>query len=322
VKNDKQFGPKIITALAVTALVGMSAFAESRPGNETNARSSERTIVRRDGGSSGNSAQRVESTPMRRESIDRRSSDRATPRSEGRGERSVDRERVTRNRGEGEVGRDHGSRGGDRNRGTVERPRSGDRNGSYRGRDGRNGSRDGSWRGGRGSYPGHGNRSYGHGTPYYHHGRVSSIRRYGSGFRIWIVGAPYPFFVPEAYYYRHHFRVGLSIRLGGYYNPLGYYDYYDDTYYDRGYSRGVLRGEVESVDQRRDTIVLRNEATGSFVTVQLSGRDRNRDLRPGDYVEVSGEWGRSGYFRAYDLDMLDGRSDRYDRDDRDDRYDD
>jgi hypothetical protein len=94
----------------------------------------------------------------------------------------------------------------------------------------------------------------------------------------------------------------VAIRLGGYYNPLGYYDYYDGRYDGRGYSHGVLRGWVESVDYRRDTFVMRNEATGSFVTVLMR---RGRDVRPGDYVEVTGDWARSGLFDARYVDLLD-----------------
>ncbi|HEX6179117.1 MAG TPA: hypothetical protein VF057_12210, partial [Thermoanaerobaculia bacterium] len=134
---------------------------------------------------------------------------------------------------------------------------------------------------------------------YYHHGRVSRYERHGNGYRVWLSGARFPFFVPLNHWHRDRFRIGLSIRLGGYYNPLGYYDYYDGAY-----SRGALRGVVESVDYRRDTFVIRNEATGSYVTVLNS--DRRRDVRSGDYVEVVGDWSRAGVFRAYDVDLLDG----------------
>ena len=179
-------------------------------------------------------------------------------------------------------------------------------NGTYR-----NGDRNGSYRnGGNGTYRNGNHGSYGNRQPYYGQGRISQVHRYGGGYRIWIVGSPYPFFIPEAYYRSSRFRIGLSIRLGGYYNPLGYYDYYDgydDGYYSRGNSRGELRGTVESVDYRRDTFVIRNEATGSFVTVVL--RDRREDVRTGDFVEVSGDWTRNGVFEAYDVDQLD-----YDRD--------
>jgi len=107
----------------------------------------------------------------------------------------------------------------------------------------------------------------------------------------------------------------LTIGLGGYYNPLGYYDYYDG--YDRGYndnrgyidsranSGGTLRGTVESVDYRSNTFVIRNEATGSFVTIEM--RQRLTDVKAGDYVELSGDWTRSGVFEAYTADLLDAQ---------------
>ena len=144
-------------------------------------------------------------------------------------------------------------------------------------------------------------RSNGYRQPYYSHGRISRVHRYGGGYRVWIGGARYPYYIPLAYYRHDRFRVGLSISLGGYYNPGGYYDYYDGYYDSR--SDGAIRGVVESVDYRRDSFVVRNDATGSFVTV-LS-RDRRLDVRAGDYVELSGEWTRSGVFTAWDVNFLD-----------------
>ena len=142
-------------------------------------------------------------------------------------------------------------------------------------------------------------RSSSHRQPYYANGRISRVSPYRGGYHVWVGGARYPFFVPHRHYHRDRFRIGLMINLGGYYNPAGYYDYYD------GRSRGALRGTVESVDYRRDTFVVRNDATGSFVTV--ISRDRRANIRPGDYVEVEGEWRRNGLFTAYDVDLLDYR---------------
>ncbi|HEX7831483.1 MAG TPA: hypothetical protein VF787_17640 [Thermoanaerobaculia bacterium] len=162
--------------------------------------------------------------------------------------------------------------------------------------------------------------------PYHTRGRISRTQRYNDGYRVWVVGSPYPFYIPSRYWHRDRFRIGLSISLGGWYNPLGYYDYYDgyrDGYYDsrwddrRSYTRGELRGVVESVDSRRTSFVLRNEDTGSFVTVLPRGR--RVYVRPGEFVEVDGTWTRNGYFTAYDIDWLD--RDRFDDRD-DDRYED
>lgn len=246
----------------------------------------------------------VEATRIRREAAVERSRERSVDRGETR---SADRNRGSgrdggsydRNRGES---RDGGSY--DRNRSGESRNRGG--NDSWRGD---NRSRDSRSRGDNRSYGDRGsrgnNRSYGHnrsghrGRPYFHHGRVSRWAPYGGGYRVWIVGAPYPFFVPHSHWHRDRFRIGLSIRLGGYYNSGGYYDYYDGV---SGVSEGALRGIVESVDHRRDTFVIRNDATGSFVTVIL--RDRREDVRAGDYVELYGDWSRNGVFQAHDVDLL------------------
>jgi hypothetical protein len=157
---------------------------------------------------------------------------------------------------------------------------------------------------------------YGNRQPYYANGRISRCERYGGGYRVWIHGAAYPFYVPLAYWHHNRFRVGLTIGLGGYYNPLGYYDYWDgyrDGVYNSGYraqSEADFRGVVESVDHRRDSFVVRNDETGNFITVVL--RDERETLpRVGDYVAVRGDWTTRGYFRAYDIDFLD--NDRYER---------
>lgn len=169
-----------------------------------------------------------------------------------------------------------------------------DDRGYDRGR-GSNGNRGGQYNRGGGAY----NNS----KAYHHNGRVTKYSKWNNGYRVWVAGAPYPYYVPLSHWHHNKFRVGAVINIGGYYNPAGYYDYYDGYGY-RSTSRGDLRGTVESVDYGRQTFVVRNEATGSFVTI--IGRDRyDRDVRPGDYVQLSGAWTRSGLFEAYDVDLLD-----------------
>jgi hypothetical protein len=325
VNKTKQF---LAAALAVATLAGTSAFAESRPSNETRRRDGARDTVRRERSSStprGDVSRNTQRTPTGvtqrsersregrtydrgdRSRTDRSRTDRSREgRTEGRtyerGDRSrSDRSRTDRSR-EGRTyernDRNDRNRGSDRNRsgGTWDRNRGGSSSrgsGTYRRDDSRSGSQHRSYGGS------HGNRQH-----YHHRGRISHHQRYGNGYRVWVIGAPYPFFVPLSHWHRDRFRIGLTIGIGGYYNPGGYYDYYDG--YDAGYrstSRGVLRGVVESVDYRRDTFVVRNEATGSFVTVH--SRDRRDDVRAGDFVELSGDWTRSGVFTAYDVDLLD-----------------
>jgi len=285
--SNKQLKTSFAAAVAMTALVGASAFAESRPSNETRTRGEGRSAVRREGV--------ADRTRARGGDESRNGSNNAQSRIEVRGERN----------------RDSGGR--------IERDRSGERTaptesrGNARGTYGRGDSRSrGTYGNGNGSYgrsDGRYNTSrYGNRETFRYSGRVHRVYPYGGGYRVWLTGCQYPFFIPSAYYNHNRFRIGLTIALGGFYNSRGYYDYYDDydndRYYDTRTSRGELRGVVESVDYRRETFVVRNEATGSFVTVVHN--DRGRDpVRAGDYVELGGDWSRNGVFEAYRVDIVD-----------------
>ena len=257
--KNRQLASRIGIYAAAVSIVAASAFADSRPSNETWRQRGGRATERRDGVDRHTESQR--GNDRRAQSGDRsRTQDRERARTQD-GRRSEDRERYEQHR-----------------------------NGQREGRDGVYNGRPQTQRSTRG---------YENRQPYHARGRVSRVDRYGNGYRVWVGGAPYPFYVPMAHYRRDRFRVGVIIDLGGYYNPGGYYDYYDDG----GYSRGDLRGVVESVDYRSDTFVVRNEASGSFVTV--AARDRRGEVRPGDYVELYGDWSRGGVFRAYDVDVVD-----------------
>lgn len=132
-------------------------------------------------------------------------------------------------------------------------------------------------------------------------GRVNRVERYNGGFRVWVGGAQYPFFIGADRWSRFPLRVGLNVSLGGYWDPLGYYNVYNVGPY--GYSTGGdIRGVVESVDYRSGTAVLRDDVSGSFVTVLLRGNDpRLGDLRTGDYVDLAGAWSRAGVFAAVNV---------------------
>ena len=288
---------RIGVALAATTLVGASVFAESRPSNETRGHRREGGRIERGSAGERSSAwHRDDSSNASRQSeanIERRSQ-----RSEVRGERSTRNEE-----------RDRSYRESDRNRDQSQQRYNNDRsNRQWRDRgnnDRYNGSRsnDRYRSNDRNRSYGHSSSSYGYRQPYYGHGRISRVLRYGGGYRIWVVGTPYPFYIPLAYYRHDRFRIGLSINLGGYYNSGGYYDYYDgyDGYND-GRSDGAIRGVIESVDYRDGSFVVRNDATDSFVTVYSRGR--RTDVRAGDYVELLGEWTRTGVFTAYDVNFL------------------
>ncbi len=141
-------------------------------------------------------------------------------------------------------------------------------------------------------------------------GRVSRVERFNGGYDVWVGGTRYPFFIGADRWDRFPVRVGLDIRLGGYWNPAGYYDVYDVGPYA---TAGNLRGVVENIDYRRGTLVMRDDVSGSFVTVVMRGNDpRFGGLRQGDYIDLTGAWNRSGVFEAYNVADIRGSYDRYD----------
>jgi hypothetical protein len=148
--------------------------------------------------------------------------------------------------------------------------------------------------------------------PYFASGSISQMHPSRGGYRIWIDGARYPFFVPSSQFRNYPFHVGGTVNLGGYYNRRGYYDYYCFDCYRDAYNRdhrddlkfksATVRGKVESIDERLNTFVIIAEGNDSPVTVRR-GNDRGLGaLRVGDYLEVDGEWTRTGYFDAVRID--------------------
>lgn len=314
--NGKQLGA---AAVAVTMLFGASAFAEQRPSNGT----------RREGGRierrerSTQAQGRVEVRGERNTSRSRESersttrsrdndvrTERSTTRSRDNDARIERRERATTRSRDTEPqrsvtneSRSRGRNDRDRNdRGSYNRRDNND----WRGSSNNRGSYDRN-RGGNDRYRGNDHR-YNRSRPYYHSGRVSRYERWGGGYRVWVGGAPYPFYVPLAHWSAGRFGIGLSIRLGGYYNSLGYYDYYDgysDGYRAGNYSSGrvyntvELSGTVEDYNYRTRTALIRDDATDNLVTVYMRSRDaRLNHLRVGDYIELEGGW-KGGLFEAY-----------------------
>jgi hypothetical protein len=276
---------------AAALLIGTSAFAESRHENATSRSGGhergDRSSVQRQSGQRDSRSYSPQRSETRSWNNTNRGSDRNNYNNYNRNNtRSYDSSRSYDNRSF-DRGRAYDNRGYS-NRGY-------DNRGSY---------------GSRGYAP-----SYGRGNAFYHDGRISRIEHWNGGYRVWFGGFGYPFFVPEARFRLFNWRVGLSIHLGGFWNPLGYYDYYDgvDPYYSAGIgyapgtvaTSGYIRGVVESVDYRRGSMVIRDDASGSFVTVMMRGDDPRFDsLRNGDYVNLSGDWVR-GYFEAYRVDNVD-----------------
>ena len=151
-------------------------------------------------------------------------------------------------------------------------------------------------------------------------GRIQRFERGRDGYRVWVSGARYPYWVPFSRLGRHQLRVGIDIRLGGIFNgsyvdvdALGWPGdpYYNDGYYDGGgynggYDDGYLAGRVERIDYRSGTLLLRDDRSGRTVEVDMRPTAGRRgldfgDVRRGDRISLEGSWDR-GYFHAYRID--------------------
>jgi len=276
-------------------LIGTSAFAESRHWDATT----------RDGGRHD----RGDRTTVERRNTDQRGTEQRGTAPSYQQQRTETRSWNNTNRGYDR--NNNNNRSYDSSR-SYDRNRTYDRNRGYDGNRGYDRNRGYDNRGfDRGRVD---SRSYGRGgSAYYRDGRISRIEHWNGGYRVWLGGVSYPYFVPEARFRLFPWRVGLSIHIGGLWNPLGYYDYYDAPVYGDGYgyapgtvaTSGYIRGIVESVDYRRGSMVIRDDASGSFVTVMMRGNDPRFDsLRNGDSVDLSGDWVR-GYFEAFRVDNVD-----------------
>ena len=163
------------------------------------------------------------------------------------------------------------------------------------------------------------------GRRFFGEGRVRRIVPYRGGYNVFLDGWGCPYFVPFSRFRLFPFRIGLFIRFGAFYDPFGFYSVYDvgvpsypysypaytavqPSYdrYDRATTSNDLRGIVESIDDQGGTMVVRDDNSRELVTVNLPN-DRSIDqIRPGDYVDFSGDWrGRTQFvadrLEGYDL---------------------
>jgi hypothetical protein len=309
--SRKNLAAQVAGAMAIAALVGTSAFAETRHLDAT-----ERDHGRQSIDDRGSRHERHDRSGSQNQTQERHDTNTTAPQTF---QRSETRNDGTWNRNEA---RNNGSwnRNETRNNDTWQRDNR--TNGTWNRNESRNNNRSfdrsqaDSFRNNNRSYDrNHNNRpsfdNRGRHSDFVQ-GRVSRFVHERGGYRIWVDGGRFPVWIPEARISLFpRLRVGLSIRFGGYYDPLGYldaYDYYNDGYYGGGaYSSGLLRGVVETVDYRRGTLVLRDDVSGSFVTTLIRDR-RLETLRPGDYVEIAGDWTRAGVFEGLRLeDVRDGR---------------
>jgi hypothetical protein len=311
--SRKNLAAQVAGAIAIAALMGTSAFAESRHLDATerdHARQSSSDRGSRDRAARNGSSQNQTQSRHDTNTTAPQTYQRDQNRNNGTWQRDQSRTNGTWNRNET---RNNGSsqRNETRNNGTWNRNESRN-NGSfersqaesYRNNN-RSYDRSQSYRNNRPSYDSRGRRSE------FLEGRINRYEHERGGYRVWVDGGRFPVWIPEARISLFpRLRVGLSIRFGGYYDPLGYLDayaYYNDGYGGGAYSSGLLRGIVETVDYRRGTMVLRDDVSGSFVTTLIRDR-RLETLRPGDYVEIAGDWTRAGVFEGLRLeDVRDGR---------------
>jgi hypothetical protein len=184
---------------------------------------------------------------------------------------------------------------------------------------------DRAWRGGGSFHDGfHGGRSvpFGDGHRFFGRGRIERVVPYHGGYRVWLGGWGYPFFVPYRFYDPFRFRIGLFVGFPAYWDPYGYYSVYGsywDPYYSDGYYRGggyygdydrisSVGGTVQSVDLNTGVVTIEDNRTRRIISALLPPRDNRVDeIRPGDYIVLSGDWVRG---RRYDFDA--DRLDRFD----------
>ena len=290
--KTKSLAAQVAGAVAIVTLIGTSAFAETRhrdaterdSGRQSNSRSSrDSSRQSRDNRSNqGQTRQRNDSRSTSPQTYQRRDYRSNSPQTYQRGESRSYGQNYSQN---------YSSRGNTQFDRRTQADSFRDNRSSF--------DRSQSFRGNRPSFDDRGRRSV------TLNGRVNRFVHERGGFRVWIDGGRFPIWIPEARISLFpRLRVGLSLGFGGYYDPAGYleaYDYYDGGYaapYYGGvtaYSSALLRGTVESIDYRNDTLVLRDDVTGNFVTTLIRDR-RLESLRPGDYAEISGSWTRGGVF--------------------------
>ena len=146
-------------------------------------------------------------------------------------------------------------------------------------------------------------------------GRVHSFSRESDGYRVRLDRGQ-SFFVPESYYrsHRSNFRLGVSINLGGIFRGGDIYvDGGNDPVYGGGrsgaYDNGYVRGVVDRVDYRTGVAWLRDDASGRLIEADMRDAGRHsridaRDLRRGDYVELTGQWLRGNIFAVQQIDSV------------------
>ncbi|HEV7570178.1 MAG TPA: hypothetical protein VGQ21_01655 [Thermoanaerobaculia bacterium] len=136
-------------------------------------------------------------------------------------------------------------------------------------------------------------------------GRVSSFNRERDGYRVQLDRGQ-SFWVPQSTFGNRarDLRVGVSINLGGIFRGGSIYaDAVSWPGQYGGYDQGFVRGVVNRVDYRTGTVWLRDDASGRLITADVNGRSLGA-LRPGEYVELSGQWINGGVFDVASIGII------------------
>ena len=139
-------------------------------------------------------------------------------------------------------------------------------------------------------------------------GRVSSFSRERDGYRVQLDRGQ-SYWVPRSTFGNRErdLRAGVSISLGGIFrggsisfDAVSYPGAVAGYGYGNGYAygNGFVNGVIARIDYRDNTLVVRDQASGRLITAEMTagGRSNVRFLRPGDYVQMSGQWIGGGVF--------------------------
>jgi hypothetical protein len=135
-------------------------------------------------------------------------------------------------------------------------------------------------------------------------GKVSSFSRERDGDRVQLDRGQ-SYYVPRSTFGNRDrdLRAGVSISLGGTFR--GGSIAFDAVSYPGAvagyaYGNGYVNGVIARIDYRDNTLVVRDQASGRLITAEMTagGLSNVRDLRPGDYVQMSGQWIGGGVFDA------------------------
>jgi hypothetical protein len=152
-------------------------------------------------------------------------------------------------------------------------------------------------------------------------GQVSSFSRERDGYRVQLDRGGQSFWVPQSTFGNRarDLRSGVSISLGGvfrggtiYVDAVSWPGQNDRGAYRNRSDNGIVRGVVDRVDRRSGTLWLRDDSSGRVIAVDMTaagqyGRSGLRDLRRGQYVELTGQWTRQGDFHVARIDNIRAR---------------